>query len=296
MTNIIQIITHPGAAHRDEFMACAVILAQEWGGTNAADVAPTAVIERREPTEAELNDPSIYVVDVGGRHEPVLSNFDHHQLDRDAAPECAFTMVLEHYALYDTAVKIRGWVEFAAWLDAKGPYATAEHYGMSIDAFMSTISPVEQFVLAQFESKSVLAAGTPMVAMLHSLGRDFVVGLRKFEERMAFLREHAWVQEIDDGVSAIMVLQDALPDPALGTNVFREELQSTGVHVAVSVTPDDRGDGYMLYRYADDPRIDFSRLDGRDDILFAHAGGFIAKTKAKGNLAEVTELLQAALV
>jgi len=67
-----QIITHPGSAHKDDFLACSVLV-------HLHEVP----ILRREPTEEDLNDPGICVVDVGGRHEPELKNFDHHQFPQD---------------------------------------------------------------------------------------------------------------------------------------------------------------------------------------------------------------------
>ena len=58
----ITIITHPGSAHFDDFMALSLIVASQ--------PESEFIIERREPTQAELDDASIWVVDVGGRHEP----------------------------------------------------------------------------------------------------------------------------------------------------------------------------------------------------------------------------------
>ena len=65
---IKKIITHPGGAHKDEFLACCVLLASD-----------SATILRQEATDEELNDPLVVVVDVGHRPEPHPNNFDHHQ-------------------------------------------------------------------------------------------------------------------------------------------------------------------------------------------------------------------------
>ena len=83
------IVTHPGGAHKDDFLACC-LLAHLHG----------VPIERREPTASDLADPLICVVDVGGDHNPDLNNFDHHQFPRDADPLCAFSLVLHHLGLY----------------------------------------------------------------------------------------------------------------------------------------------------------------------------------------------------
>ena len=43
---------------------------------------------------------------------------------------------------------------------------------------------------------------------------------------------------------------------------------------------DRRGSGYGIGRYEDDPRLDFSQLDGQPDVHFAHKSGFMCKTTA----------------
>ena len=69
--NIQRIITHPGSAHFDDVTAVSLILA----------TYPNAqfTIERREPTTDELENPDVWVVDVGDKFEPEKHNFDHHQ-------------------------------------------------------------------------------------------------------------------------------------------------------------------------------------------------------------------------
>ena len=47
MSTFSAILTHPGSAHKDEFLACCVLLAE------AASPVP---IHRREPTDADLAD------------------------------------------------------------------------------------------------------------------------------------------------------------------------------------------------------------------------------------------------
>ena len=75
------ILTHPGSAHKDEFLACCVLLAEH-----------PVPIERREPLPNDLADPAVAVVDVGHRHEPALNNFDHHQLAKDHPPTCSLSL------------------------------------------------------------------------------------------------------------------------------------------------------------------------------------------------------------
>lgn len=48
--------------------------------------------------------------------------------------------------------------------------------------------------------------------------------------------------------------------------------------VAVSIVPSDRaGEGWVVFRFGDHPRVDCRRLAGKPGVLFTHPGGFIAK-------------------
>ena len=79
------IITHGGPAHRDELLSVAIVMATEEG---------IECVCRREPSKAELGDPEILVLDVGGQHSPAMNNFDHHQLGREGVPACALSLYL----------------------------------------------------------------------------------------------------------------------------------------------------------------------------------------------------------
>jgi len=46
------------------------------------------------------------------------------------------------------------------------------------------------------------------------------------------------------------------------------------------IYPDRRGSGYALSRYNDHPAFDFTKINDHSEVHFAHARGFLAKTKA----------------
>ena len=56
------------------------------------------------------------------------------------------------------------------------------------------------------------------------------------------------------------------------------------------VYPDRRGNGYGLSRHNDNLSIDFTRIADSEDVHFAHARGFVAKTSAT-DPARLRELL-----
>jgi uncharacterized UPF0160 family protein len=92
MNKFSEILTHPGSSHKDEFLACSLLVAVH-----------EAPIVRREPTQHDLNNPRIAVVDVGGFHQPEMGNFDHHQFPKDHPPTCSLSLVLMEMGL-----KMRG--------------------------------------------------------------------------------------------------------------------------------------------------------------------------------------------
>ena len=99
---IKRIITHPGSAHKDDFLACCVLIAE----------SPVS-IHRKDPDSEDLDDSSVAVIDVGDRHEPNNKNFDHHQFPRDRVPTCSLSLVLQDLGLYDDARSFCDWLETA---------------------------------------------------------------------------------------------------------------------------------------------------------------------------------------
>lgn len=62
-----KVITHHGHFHGDEMLAIALL-------NKVFDVE----VERREPTDEDLEDDTVFVIDIGKRHEQDKLNFDHH--------------------------------------------------------------------------------------------------------------------------------------------------------------------------------------------------------------------------
>ena len=82
----------------------------------------------------------------------------------------------------------------------------------------------------------------------------------------------------------------APPDEALD---FGDAYAKTkGIKGGVLVSRDNRGPGLALFRREDDPKVDFSVLEGNEAVTFAHKGGFIAKTREG---AEWAPLVRAAI-
>lgn len=273
------ILTHPGSAHKDEFLACSVLLA----------LHPVCIV-RREPTPGDLATAATCVVDVGDRHEPALNNFDHHQLLRDHLPTCSLSLVLRHLGLYDDARKFCDWLETAEWFDSRGLIGTAQWLGVTPEAVLKLNSPIDLTLLRRFALESRLEPGQPLWEMMRMIGEDLLAYLKTLRARLDFIARHSEVWTLDLAGSPAQILflprTETLPDdPSLGIDRYIESRGLSDRIVGI-VSPDRRSPGYGLARHRDNARLDFTRIADRPGVHFAHARGFVAKT----SLTDVAEL------
>lgn len=258
--SISKIIVHAGAAHLDEYMAVALLLADiKLSGGN-----PLIPIFRRDPTQAELDDPSTAVIDVGMVHDPKRLCFDHHQLTRGTR-ESAMGLVADYLGIRETIGKLFPWFETRVAVDSIGPFATANAAGVEWARVAKFLGPFEEICLAQFVDEP----DTTRWAALIRLADMIIQKMDAYGKvkRLLVKREVDGV-EVYDFLAADPSDVRAVSDALVGDR-------------GVAVFHDDRGPGLTLLRLNDDARINFSPFAGDERIAFAHAGGFIAKTKAK---------------
>ena len=273
------ILTHPGGSHKDELLACSLLAAVH-----------RVPIVRREPTEADLADPSIAVVDVGGEHAPERNNFDHHQFPADHPPICALSLVLQHLGVYEDARQFCEWLEPAEWFDTRGPNVTANWLGMDRNAMSKLSSPIDITILRRFAKVKRLEPGEPLWEILSYVGEDLLEYLRDLRSRLDFIAQTAEVWSVDDHEILFLPRTEPMPDePSFGIGRYLESVGKSST-VAALIYPDRRGSGYGLSRHNDHPGYDFTRIEKEPDVHFAHARGFVAKTSAS-EISRVKELL-----
>ena len=277
---ISSIVTHPGGAHKDDFLACAVLLTQ----------APVA-IERRDPTDADLNDPLVAVVDIGNEHSDTLHNFDHHQFPRDHMPTCALSLVLQHLGIYEDAREFCSWLEVAEWFDCRGPVDTAEWLGMDRETLGKLNSPLDITLLRRFAAQTEHKPGEPIWEVMRMIGQDLVDYVKSLRERIDFVAQHAEVWEFDGFKALYMPRTEPLPDEASSGLGYHVEKLGLEEEIIALVYPDSRGTGYGMRRFNDDPRMEFTQINAEEDVHFTHARGFIAKTSS-GDAERLKELLR----
>ncbi len=267
---IKQIVVHPGGAHKDDFLACALLVAEHG-----------VPVLRREPSEADLADVTTAVVDVGLEWDAERMNFDHHQFPRDAEPLCALSLVLKHLGIYEEARKFCDWLEVAEYIDTRGPHDTAKWLGVERDVMSQLNSPIDITMLRRFAGAVQHEAGEPIYELMRMLGEDLLNFVRGMQRQLSYLAEATEVWEMDFGKKVLFLprTEPMSEEGSMGMGRYVEELGLQEEVVAL-VYPDRRGEGYGMSRFNDDKRMEFTRVGEEEDVNFAHNKGFIAKTSA----------------
>ena len=268
---IFKIVTHPGGAHKDDFLACAVLLSKY----------PVSIF-RREPSEEELANPEVAVVDIGHRFESELNNFDHHQFDRELEPTCALSLVLQKIGIYEDSKEFCSWLETTEWFDCRGPNETAKWLGVEREAMAKLNSPLDVSMFQAFSRQSEHHSGEPVWEMMKMIGADLVNYVTGLRSRMNQVAEVEEIWELGEGTEFFKVAFVPRTDPAIedasGGLAWRIKELGLEEEVVAMVYPDSRGTGYGMRRYNDNPSMDFFLLLQEPEVHFTHNRGFIAKT------------------
>ncbi|MEM7204561.1 MAG: MYG1 family protein [Planctomycetota bacterium] len=287
MSTLQQIVTHPGGAHKDDLLACCVLIAQHG-----------CPIVRRDPTDAERRDPTTALVDIGASHDPAVHNYDHHHFPRDHPPTCSLSLVLDALGLYEDALKFCDWLEAAEWFDSRGPNRTAEWLGAPRRAVSQLSSPIDVTLLRRFAAQLEHRPGETIYEYMRLVGQDLLDYLAGVRDSIALVGERSerWSVEVDgDVIEAIFLPREgSMPDEPSGSVARYILAMGLGEEIGATVYPDRRGEGYGISRYEDDPRLDFSQLEAEPDVHFAHKTGFMCKTSAT-EAARLRQLIQLAV-
>jgi len=272
-----KLIVHSGPTHRDDFLTMAIV---------AFKMAIS--IFRRDPTEEELNDPEVLVVDVGNQHEPKLNNYDHHQLKRDDDPAWGFGYFLLGVfpSLYKCFSSLMWW-DTSMEMDSKGPFQVAKRLGLPNDWTDSLWSPVDEAIMNMVSKKRNIEVGSDLYTMLSMIGEQLVKNAEEWYKGMESLKEEInfiWLNGVD-----VLIVEKGLSNSDMGVVSYIQKTQYPNAGAMVSY--DNRGEGWSLYRFNDHPKVDFSKIVNEEEVLFAHPGGFIAKTKERLSMEDLNRLL-----
>lgn len=273
-----KIVTHPGSAHKDDFLSASVLLA----------TLGDAEIFRREPTQEDLNDPDIYVVDVGMEYSPQRHNFDHHQ---DSSLPCAFHLVMQHLGHHDAAMLMFAWYPHMSMMDVRGPYRTAEHLGVDTSVLFASSSPIDGYIISTFASLESLNKQNPLYALMKAIGENLVSMIDLKMKRFERLKAEANIVEVKHLKA---VTSDINESPKLSMELYLRFLDDE--NIVMSITPSNRGEGWELLRLGDNTVVDFRLIEKNPQVRFVHSSGFLAKTHTRLPMKEVATLACYAIV
>ena len=267
-----KIVTHPGSAHKDDFLAASVLLA----------TLDNVEIYRREATREDLDDPNTYVVDVGLEYAPEHHNFDHHQ---DRTLPCAFHLIMQHLGLHDAAVLMFAWYPHMSMMDVRGPYRTAEHLGVDSSVFFATSSPIDGYIISTFAEAKSLNCQDPLFSLMKALGKNMIALIDRKMERLERLKAEASVVPVKHLKA---VTSDISNSPKLAMELYLRFLDDE--RIVMSITPSNRGEGWELLRLGDNTIVDFCAIAECPEVSFVHGNGFLAKTHLRLPMQDVIKL------
>jgi len=275
-----RIVTHGGGPHMDDLISVCIVLAMR------NDIK---CVERRPVEPEEIADPTVWVLDQGGVHDPENRNFDHHQFPAGTR-ECTLSLLADYFDLKNDLDEIV-WFRALVLDDTLGPILTAGELGCGATLLKGLLKgPVNEFVLASFEQAKKLDSDTELVKLLSAIGTHIVTNIKNKKERLQLIREKAEIDEVN-GLKVLFFMED-VPDPKLSIFAY---LKETGNNAGVLVVANTRDNGWSLSRVGDHPRVDFRRIKDANDVIFVHANGFVAKVRRIDKSA-IVRLLETAIV
>lgn len=275
------IVTHPSDAHLDDFLSCCLILAKEDN---------IIKIERREPTERELKDPSIWKVDIGKDYNTDLKIFDHHQRDWE---ECSFSLLLKFWNIWTDAINFYRWIETAVIFDSKGP--TEARKRLRVDKF--TAGRLESFIdrstLELFSDQKTIENVNWLFSFMKIIGTKFFNNIEDYKTAMEIVKENSKITEIS-GVGIITCMYKKNGD--ISNKIFykaMEDYKKEKIGLGgIAIYPNERPKGSVaIERFDDDNRIDFKDIPIGDGIVFVHANGFFMVLNNVGDY-ELEEIIR----
>ncbi len=284
------IITHPGKSHTDDRMSVSLILAH-------FGIMP---VYRRIPEPHEFENANVFILDIGCRHDPVLRNFDHHQLDPDADPDCALSLLIKSGIfgeLVTNALLDQPWLMAVATIDSKGPDYYAKAFGLGRFPF-ELEGPAELALQKQFElATSHANRGTIIegevseecLLSLQSIGMS-IIGMA--------VREREFIEAMLESDNLIPVgdmigFRSPVEDRRVNER-FASEYNTPAL--SFSIYPSNRGPGWRITRMNDSVPLNFQKVKDDPRVSFAHSSGFTLETKENLSEEECVDLVTKSLV
>lgn len=286
----VKIVTHNGSAHRDDFLACCVVLFHEY---STHMIRP--VIERRLALPQDLASKHTYVIDTGGEWDPDLLNFDHHQADHRVVEKCALDLVLAHLMDSDDYrhyCKSNEWLRLTTIQDTRGSSEAALSLGLTLKSYSLTRSPVELYVLKWFAESSFVFPDSPLFMVMLEIGRGLLASVPDLSAQYAALRSIPGPVALGD--VAVWDIRAAWSnDDRNSFAVVNDMAARLGVDVVIGHNLRNNKVGLYRQEWAS-AKVDLSLLAAHPKHYSSHQNGFYAVVDATVKDFELVEMIEMA--
>ena len=255
-----KIITCPGTAKRDDLLSISFVLCKD---------ANVKLIERREPTSFEIDDPNIWVLNVGKVYNPDVKAFN-------CLNESTFSLLLKEYDLYDTANKALSWLKTTVSIGSHGFEAICKAHNIEDEKRYLFQSPTEDPFIDELSQKSTINPEDWLFLILKKIGLSILYKIDEYT-RLTQLIEKKCVAKRIKGVPVIKFLEGE-SSKTLSSVIYNYKIRKFGhIRGGLSIIRDNRNENCIrLYRFNNDKRIDFKRLNGNYPIRFLHEKEFLS--------------------
>lgn len=251
----MKIVIHDGRAHADDFLA-ACVCRHRLGFP----------VFRQACDDSMLGDSSVWVLDQGRRFEPLLHNFDHHQIEEEI---CAFTMVLDHFygGGYREYMPNLRYVEI---FDSYGPKKAAEFAGIKEDSLDLITSPIHTSLLKVFSGLEG-EVREPFISLMGQIGKEICDQIEIKEELMAVLTNQATIFEYN-GISVLDTTSCFVPE-GMGHDHLPTKMwcKKNNFNPEVILNVDSRGNGYRMVSI----NTNSLKFLPNEKSTFTHNSGFL---------------------
>ncbi len=295
------IITHPGCAHFDDLFATSLVLYKCASDNRYNEIKE---IRRKTPNQQELKNSKIWKLDIGGKFNPELRQFDHH-LPFDTSEEikgnqenlleeCAFSMLLKEWGIWEKAAELFPWLDVSRTMDVKGPKCVVKELDISFSALGGLESFIERSILTLFQRQDIIKVSDPLFSILQFIGENFFNSVSDYYGTLKQVKKLATFKTIND-VPVIKYPIDAQRSEML-TKVLKDVKDKKWGIGGIAIYPNNRPEGSIaLMRYEDDNRVDFTRIANYEHVIFAHSTGFFVAIDAKISERELHKYLEDAI-
>lgn len=287
-----KIVTHSGKAHRDEYLACCVIM------YDAYRRGQLTYIERRMCGENDLLCRDTWVVDTGGEWDADFLNFDHHQDDPDLSAVCSFDLVLRHVmgkSAFETFSAVSPWIKLTALHDTAGGAAAASALGIDTRTYVATRSPIEKAMLTAFSELAVVHPESPLSYCMRETGRIIIAEAEEISLGMADRIAAAAPPFVVAGLRVWDVRSAWGDNDHVSLAAVNHAASQRSVDVVVG--RNQRSGGLSLYRTAwATAKMDLNHIRDMNGVKFVHKNGFYAVVSGEVGDAGLREMLQRSVV